>query len=252
MFKDAILKEKVAIITGGAGGIGSAICRLLAEMGATIYFTYHNNPQKAQALQEEARKNDLNMTAIPLDVRDQQQCDAVIQEVYGKHDRIDILVNNSGIIRDNLLLSMPAEDIKAVLDTNLLGTFYMTQAVIPCMMRNRSGKIINISSVSAEKGGRGQSNYAASKGAINSFTKSMAVELASKKITVNAVAPGVIDTDMSKNLRELANDEVSSKILLKRYGEAAEVAYAVGFLISPYANYITGQILNVDGGFKMA
>lgn len=252
MFKDAVLKDKIAIVTGGSGEIGSAICQLLAEMGALVYFTYHHNEEKAKTFVTDAKAKGLSIKAIPLDVRDHQKCQAVLQEIDAQHDKIDILINNSGIIRDNLLLLMTEEDIKAVLDTNLLGTFFMTQAVVPYMMKNRFGKIINISSVSAEKGGRGQSNYAASKGAINAFTKAMAVELASKKITVNAVAPGVIETNMSKDLRELANDEVSSKILLKRYGQVNDIAYAVGFLISPYANYITGQILYVDGGFKMA
>lgn len=252
MFKEAILKDKVALVTGGARGIGSAITHLFAELGGTVYFTYHTNKEKAESIQNEAQQKGHNIIALPLDVRNQAACEAAVQHVYEATQRVDILVNNSGVVRDNLLLSLREEDIRTVLDTNLLGTFYMTQAVIPFMMRNRSGKIINISSVSGEKGGRGQSNYAASKGAINSFTKAMAVELASKKITVNAVAPGVIETDMSKDLRELANDEVTSKILLKRYGKASDIAHAVGFLVSPYADYITGEILHVDGGFKMA
>ncbi len=252
MFKEYALKEKVALVTGGSGGIGSAICLFLAEMGATVYSTYHANKAKAESFEADARQKGLNITTVALDVRQQQHCEAVVQDIFDKTERIDVLVNNSGIIRDNLIVGLSDEDIRAVLDTNLLGTFYMTQAVTPIMMRNRSGKIINISSVSGEKGGRGQSNYAASKGAINAFTKAMAVELASKKITVNAVAPGIIETDMSKEVRELANEEVTKKILLKRYGQTNEVAYAVGFLASPYADYITGQILNVDGGFKMA
>lgn len=252
MFKDAILKDKVAVVTGGSGGIGSAISHLFAQLGAKVFCTYHTNKEKAETWQAEAQKQGLDITALALDVRNQPDCEKLIQDIHGTAERIDILVNNSGIIRDNLLLALSEADIRAVLDTNILGTFYMTQAVVPYMMRNRAGKIINISSVSGEKGGRGQSNYAASKGAINSFTKSMAVELASKKITVNAVAPGVIETDMSKDLRELAADEISSKILLKRYGQASEIAYAVGFLVSPFADYITGQILHVDGGFKMA
>lgn len=252
MFKEPVLKEKVVVVTGGSRGIGAAISHLLAELGGTVFFTYHENRDKAQALQAEAQKQGLAITALPLNVRNQKQCETVIQDIYNTTTRIDILVNNSGIVRDNLLLSLSEEDIRTVLDTNLLGAFFMTQAVIPFMMRNRAGKIINISSVAGEKGGRGQSNYAASKGAINAFTKAMAVELASKKITVNAVAPGVIETDMSKEVRELANDEVLGKILLKRYGKVNDIAYAVGFLASPYADYITGQILHVDGGFKMA
>lgn len=252
MFKDTTLNEKVAIVTGGTGGIGSAICQLLAEMGAQVYFTYHSNKEKAIAKEVEFKQQSLNVRAIALDVRNQQHCESAIQEITDTTGKIDILINNSGIVRDNLLLALQENDIRDVLDTNLLGTIYMSQAVIPWMMRNRFGKIINISSVVGEKGGRGQSNYAASKGGINAFTRSMAVELASKKITVNAVAPGVIDTDMSKEVRELADEEVTSKILLKRYGTSAEVAYAVGFLVSPFANYINGQIIHIDGGFKMA
>lgn len=252
MFKESVLKNKIAIVTGGSGGIGSAICQLLAEMGCHVFFTYHQNQEKALTQQEESVKNGLKMQAIQLNVNDLQQCVNAVNKIAEEHDQIDILVNCSGIVRDNLLVALSDEDIRSVLDTNLLGTFYMTQAVIPHMMRKRAGKIINLSSVAGEKGGRGQSNYAASKGAINAFTRAMAVELANKKITVNAVAPGVIETEMSKELRELADEEVMNKILLKRYGQASDVAHVVGFLASPYADYITGQIWHVDGGFKMA
>jgi 3-oxoacyl-[acyl-carrier protein] reductase len=143
------------------------------------------------------------------------------------------------------------EDVKTVLDTNIVGTFNMTRAVVPHMVARRRGKIINISSVSGEKGGRGQTNYAASKGAINGFTKSLAVELAPRGITVNAVSPGVIETDMSRTVRDLAGDQIQSRILLKRFGKPEDIAYAVWFLSSGFASYITGEILHIDGGFKM-
>jgi 3-oxoacyl-[acyl-carrier protein] reductase len=252
MFKEHVLKGKISIVTGGSGGIGQATTRILAQMGSKVFFTYHANQEKALALQNNAQAEDLDIHALALDVREQTACQTLLQKIYEENQRIDILVNNSGTTRDNLLLSLEETDIRTVLDTNLLGVFYMTQAVIPFMMRARSGKIINLSSVAGKKGGRGQSNYAASKGAINAFTKAMAVELASKKITVNAVAPGVIETEMSKDIREQASDEVLSKILLKRFGQAQEIAYAIAFLASPFADYINGEILHVDGGFKMA
>ena len=162
-----------------------------------------------------------------------------------------MLVNNAGVIRDNPLTALDDEDVRIVLETNVVGTFNMARAVAPYLVSQRRGKIINISSVSGEKGGRGQTNYAASKGAINAFTRSLAVELAPRGITVNAVAPGVIETEMSRAVRELAGDQIESRILLRRIGRPEEVAHAVWFLASRYADYITGQILHVDGGFKM-
>jgi 3-oxoacyl-[acyl-carrier protein] reductase len=162
-----------------------------------------------------------------------------------------VLVNNAGIIRDNLLGLLTNEDVQGVLDTNITGVFNVTHAVVPHMISRRAGRIINISSVSGDKGGRGQANYAASKGAINALTRALAVELAPRKITVNAVAPGVIETEMSQTVRDLAAEEVKSRILLRRFGSAQEVAFAVWFLASRFADYITGQVLCVDGGFKM-
>jgi 3-oxoacyl-[acyl-carrier protein] reductase len=161
------------------------------------------------------------------------------------------LVNNAGVIRDNPLTILEEDDVRVVLDTNVTGAFNLCRAVAPHMISKRRGKIINISSVAGEKGGRGQTNYAASKGAINAFTRALAVELAPRSITVNAVAPGVIETEMSREVRERAPDEVLSRILLRKIGRPADVAYAVWFLASRFADYITGQVLHVDGGFKM-
>ncbi len=180
-----------------------------------------------------------------------EACAAAVEGVAERCGRIDVLVNNSGIVRDNILAMLDEEDVRVVLETNVGGVFNMARAVIPHMVSRRAGKIINVSSVSGEKGGRGQTNYAASKGAINALTRALAVELAPRRIRVNAVAPGVIETDMSRDICERAADEVKSRILLRRLGQPAEVAAAVVFLASRYADYITGQIVSVDGGFKM-
>jgi 3-oxoacyl-[acyl-carrier protein] reductase len=251
MFENAGLKDKVAIVTGGARGIGRAIVQALAEHGMQVHFFYHQSAQLAQTLLEEAEAASWQVQAHQVDIRDKDKCVAIVNAIADQTQQIDILVNNSGIIRDNVLMGLATEDIEAVLDTNVMGVFNVTQAVTPYMVSRRAGKIINISSISGEKGGRGQTNYAASKGAINAFTKALAVELAGRKITVNAVAPGVIETDISKELRELASDKILDEILLHRFGRPEEVAYAVLFLASRFADYITGEIIHVDGGFKM-
>jgi 3-oxoacyl-[acyl-carrier protein] reductase len=252
MFTPNCLQNQIAIVTGGARGIGRAIVTVLAQLGAEVTFFYHQSAEMANEVLAELESQQLKVNALCVDIRDTKQCEAAIEKITNTSDRIDILVNNSGIIRDNLLAGLTEEDVKAVFDTNIVGVFNMTRVVVPHMMRKRSGKIINISSVAGEKGGRGQTNYAASKGAINAFTKSLAVELAPRKINVNSVAPGVIATDMSKEVRELGGEEALTKILLKRFGEPQDIANAVAFLASPYADYITGEILHVDGGFKMA
>jgi 3-oxoacyl-[acyl-carrier protein] reductase len=246
---DAGLSDGVAIVTGGSRGIGRAVVELLAAAGMDVILAYRQNA--AAAAEVVAAGQGAKITAEPLDVRDAPACAALVEKVVERTGRIDLLVNNAGVIRDNPLTLFDDEDVRVVLETNVTGTFNMTRAVAPHMISQRRGKIINISSVSGEKGGRGQTNYAASKGAINAFTKSLAVELAPRGITVNAVAPGVIDTEMSREVRERAAEAVLSRILLKRIGSPADVAHAVWFLASRYADYITGEILHVDGGFKM-
>lgn len=243
------LADGVAIVTGGSRGIGRAIVEILAAAGMDVVFTYRENA--AAAGDVVSANPGTRIAAEPVDSRDGAACNALAEKVFDRAGRIDVLVNNAGVIRDNLLALLEDDDIRTVLETNITGTINMSRAVIPHMMARRRGKIINISSVSGEKGGRGQTNYAASKGAINAFTRSLAVELASRGITVNAVAPGVIETEMSRAVREMAGDLVRSKILLRRIGQPQDVAHAVWFLASQYADYITGQVLNVDGGFKM-
>ena len=221
----------------------------LAAAGMDVVFTYRGNA--AAAAEITAQNVDAKISSAPLDIRDSAACAAFAEKVFERTNRIDLLVNNAGVIRDNPLTAFEDDDVRMVLETNVNGTFNVTRAVLPYMISQRSGKIVNLSSVSGEKGGRGQTNYAASKGAIDAFTRSLAVEVAPRGITVNAVAPGIIETEMSRQVRELAGDQIKSRILLRRIGQPDEVAYAVWFLSSRYADYITGQVLHVDGGFKM-
>jgi 3-oxoacyl-[acyl-carrier protein] reductase len=252
IFRDSGIGGKTAIVTGGSRGIGREIVRLLAAEGADVTFFYLENREAAEALQAECRASGFRVTAMRVDVRSSEDCGRAVESVLDRTERIDILVNNAGIIRDNLLPAFSEDEIADVLATNVLGVFHITGAVTPVMMRQRSGSIINISSVSGEKGGKGQTNYAASKGAINAFTRALAVELAPRKIRVNAVAPGLIDTEMTREVRELAGEQALDRILLGRYGTPAEIASVVCFLASRYGEYINGEIIHVDGGFKMA
>ncbi len=248
---DSGLAGKVALVTGGSRGIGRAIVERFAGDGADVVFFYRGNADAAREVVAAVRAAGGHAEAMQVDVADPAAAARAVEQVVESRGRIDVLVNNAGIVRDNLLGMLDDADIRAVLDTNVGGVFNVTRAVVPHMISRRAGRIVNLSSVAGEKGGRGQTNYAASKGAINAFTRALAVELASRKISVNCVAPGVIETEMSQQVRDLAGDEVKSRSLMRRYGQPQDVAHAVWFLASRFADYITGEVLHVDGGFKM-
>jgi len=245
------LDGRTALVTGGSRGIGRAIVERLAADGMDVTFLYAGNTAAADAVVGAARAAGHAVAADRVDIRDPAACVDAVERVIERRERIDLLVNNAGVIRDNLLVALEPDDVATVLDTNVTGMFNVTRAVAPHMTARRSGRIVNLSSVAATRGGRGQTNYAASKGAIEAFTRALAVELGPRHIRVNAVAPGVIDTEMSKDVRDLAGDEALKRIVLRRYGTAADVANAVWFLASDLAAYVTGTVLHVDGGFKM-
>jgi 3-oxoacyl-[acyl-carrier protein] reductase len=244
------LKEKIAIVTGASGGIGKAIALHLAAAGATVVCNYYTSQQNAEAVVQAARKAGGSAVSMQGDVRSFIEMEAMTTSVVAQFGRIDILVNNAGITRDELLLSMSDKDWRDVIETNLYGAFNSTKAVAQQMMFQKKGRIINISSVAGERGGRGQTNYATSKGGLNAFTRAVAIELAPKNITVNAVAPGVIETEMSQEVVRRAKEMVMNHIPLKRLGTCDEVASLVVYLASDDAAYITGQIIRVDGGFR--
>ncbi|WP_427158362.1 3-oxoacyl-[acyl-carrier-protein] reductase [Aliinostoc sp. HNIBRCY26] len=244
------LKGQVAVVTGASRGIGRAIALELAAYGATVVVNYASSSGAADAVVAEITGKDGEAIALQADVSQADQVDALVSAVMDKFKRIDIFVNNAGITRDTLLLRMKPEEWQAVIDLNLTGVFLCTRAVSKIMLKQRSGRIISITSVAGQMGNPGQANYSAAKAGVIGFTKTVAKELASRGITVNAVAPGFIETDMTSDLKA---DEILKYIPLGRYGQPEEIAGMVRFLAAdPAAAYITGQVFNVDGGMVMA
>lgn len=243
--------DKVALVTGGSRGIGAACCVRLAAGGARVWVGYHERAETAEELVTELRAAGAEADSIQLDVRSSDSVQAAVDHVFADRRRIDILINSAGITRDGLMLTMDDDQWGEVLDTNATGSFRVCRAVAKPMLMRRSGSIVLLSSVAGQKAGRGHVNYAASKGAVEAMTRAMANELAKKKIRVNAVAPGVIATEMSKRVREAAGDQILPEILAGRFGEPDEVAAVVCFLASDEAAYVNGQVVSVDGGFKM-
>ncbi len=245
------LKDKIALVTGGSRGIGRAIVETLAREGAKVAFVYRSNQAAADGLVGELTDTGGEVLAIQCDVAKKDECDAAVTQVIDKWGRLDILVNNAGIVRDKLLAAMDPEDWHSVIDTNLNSAFNFCHAVMRPMMSQRSGRIINMSSVSAEFGNQGQTNYAASKGGLQGFTRCLATEVGRRGITVNAIAPGFIETDMTEAIRNAAEDKIKQQIPLRKLGKPQDIANAVLFLAGDGGGYITGHILTVDGGLTL-
>ncbi|CAN5739429.1 3-oxoacyl-[acyl-carrier-protein] reductase [soil metagenome] len=244
------LTDKVAIITGASRGIGKAAAMALAQAGAKVVVNYARSSDAADAVVAAISEAGGEAIALQADVSKADQVDAMVKATMDKFGRIDVLVNNAGITRDTLLLRMKPEDWQAVIDLNLTGVFLCTRAVSKIMLKQRSGRIINISSVAGLMGNPGQANYSAAKAGVIGFTKTIAKELAPRGITANAVAPGFIATDMTEDLKN--TEEILKYIPLGRYGQPEEVAGLIRFLAAdPAAAYITGQVMNVDGGMVM-
>jgi 3-oxoacyl-[acyl-carrier protein] reductase len=240
------LSGRVAIVTGASRGIGRAIAQQLARQGAVVVAAARG--ENARAVVDEIVASGGRAEAVSLDVTEPGAAEQLVGKTLEQHSRIDVLVNNAGIARDQLLLRMKRDDWDAVLATNLTAAFALSQAVLKPMIRQRGGRIISISSVVGQSGNAGQANYAASKAGLIGFTKALALEVASRGITANVVAPGLIETDMTRALTEQARDEWASKIPLRRLGTPADIASAVCFLASDEASYITGHVLAVNGG----
>ncbi len=246
-----ILENKIALVTGGSRGIGKAVALALADAGAHVMIVYQRSSAEAQAVVDEIIKKGKKSVAFQADASSFNQAKDVVDKVVEQFQRLDILVNNAGITKDGLLMRMSEEDWNAVIDTNLKSVFNFTKAATRQMISQRAGKIINMTSVVGIMGNAGQANYAASKAGIIGFTKSIAKELGSRNIQVNAVAPGYVETDMTSKLNDEQRKKLAEEIPLKRTAKPEEIASAVKFLASSDADYITGQVLCVDGGMAM-
>lgn len=241
-------EKKVALITGGSRGIGKAIAKLFAKNGYNIVVNYVSDNTDIEKIRKDLETNNNDVLIVKSDVSNFDSSKELVKNAIDRFGRIDVLVNNAGITKDNLIMRMKQEDFDKVIDINLKGTFNVTKNVISYMMKQKNGRIVNISSVVGVSGNAGQCNYAASKAGIIGFTKSLAKELASRNILANCIAPGFIDTDMTSVLSDSIKENINNQIPLKRMGTKEEVAKAVYFLGSEDNTYITGQVLNIDGG----
>ena len=246
-----MLNGKIAVVTGASRGIGKAIAMKFAQLGATVVINYNGSAQKAEEVKQSIIADGGRAVIKQCNVADYDACEAFIKEVIDQFGRIDILVNNAGITKDGLIMRMSEEDFTNVVDVYLKGTFHCIRFASRQMMKQRSGRIINMSSVVGISGNAGQINYAASKAGVIGMTKSAAKELASRGITVNAIAPGYIETDMTNVLSDKVKEETMKQIPLGRLGQTGDIAAAAAFLASDEAGYITGQVLAVDGGMAI-
>lgn len=246
-----MLNGKVALVTGAGRGIGREIAKTLAKEGAAVIINYNGSKERAEEVKGAIESEGGQASLYQCNVSDFAACEAMAKDIIREYGHVDILVNNAGITRDGLIMKMKEEDFDAVLDINLKGTFNTLRHFSRQMLKQKSGRIINISSVSGILGNAGQANYAASKAGVIGLTKTMARELASRGITVNAVAPGFVDTEMTKVLPDEVKKEACRQIPLGRFGQPSEIADMVAFLASEKAAYITGQVISVDGGMNM-
>ena len=246
-----MLKNKIALITGAGRGIGRAIAIALAKEGAEVVINYNGSEERAKEVKQTIEENGGKASIYKCNVSDFVACEAMIKDIVKEYGHLDILVNNAGITKDGLIMKMKEEDFDSVLNVNLKGTFNTIRHSARQMLKQRSGKIINISSVSGILGNVGQANYAASKGGVFGLTKTMARELGSRGITVNAIAPGFVDTEMTEVLSEEIRENACKQIILGRFGKPEDIANTAVFLASDKADYITGQVISVDGGMNV-